>query len=126
MREAGVDSEIFYGNCTPDMADQGHPLVDLGRPAKDRWLLYQSSIGSPVYDILAARSEPKLVNYHNITPARLLERVGAGGGLRGDASAGPSSSALAAESRLAVADSAFNETRAGRGRLQAHRRVSRC
>ncbi len=72
LRAAGIDSEIYYGNCTPDVADRGQPVVDLGRTGRDRWLLYQSSIGSPVYDILATRPEPKLVNYHNITPAELL------------------------------------------------------
>ena len=65
--------DIFYGNCTPDVADQGRPVVDLGRTDQGPLALYQSSIGSPVFDILATRAEPKLVNYHNITPARLLE-----------------------------------------------------
>ncbi len=48
-------------------------MSSLGRPTKDRWLLYQASIGSPVFDIFASRSEPKLLNYHNITPAPLLD-----------------------------------------------------
>lgn len=115
LREAGIDSAIYYGNCTADVASLGRPVTDLGRATKDRWLLYQSSIGSPVYDILAARPEPKLVNYHNITPARLLEdweptvayEVGLGR---------TQLVRLAPDSRLAVADSAFNEaelTRAG-------------
>ena len=109
LREAGVDSEIYYGNCTPDVADQGRPLADLGRPAKDRWLLYQSSIGSPVYDVLAARTEPKLVNYHNITPARLLDAWEPD--VAYEVALGRTQlERLAPESRLAVADSAFNET----------------
>ncbi|HLG67159.1 MAG TPA: glycosyltransferase [Acidimicrobiales bacterium] len=108
LREAGIDSDIFYGNCTPDVASLGRPVTELGRPAKGRWLLYQASIGSPVYDVLAARPEPKLVNYHNITPASLLEvwepSVGYEVGL-GRAQL----ARLAPESRLAVADSSFNE-----------------
>jgi glycosyltransferase involved in cell wall biosynthesis len=109
LRQAGIDSDIFYGNCTPDVADLGYPVVELGRATKDRWLLYQSSIGSPVFDILAARDEPKLVNYHNITPARLLEawephvgyevRLGRAQMQR-----------LAEPSHLAVADSAYNQS----------------
>ena len=72
LRAAGIDSDIYYGSFTPDVEHEGRPVIELGRAGRDRWLLYQASIGSPVYDILSARSEPKLVNYHNITPASLL------------------------------------------------------
>ncbi|HMD46639.1 MAG TPA: glycosyltransferase [Acidimicrobiales bacterium] len=109
LRQAGYDSEIYYGNCSADVAGLGRPLVELGRTGKDRWLLYQSSIGSPVFDVLAARSEPKLVNYHNITPAPLLEdwEPAVGYEVRlGRTQMGR----LATSSRLAVADSAFNES----------------
>ena len=68
LRAVGIDSDIFYGNATPDVAELGRPVVELGRATRDRWLLYQSSIGSPVFDILAARTEPKLVNYHTSPP----------------------------------------------------------
>ena len=108
LREAGFDSEIYYGTCTPDVTELAHPVIELGRATRGRWLLYQSSIGSPVYDIVAARSEPKLVNYHNITPAALLERWEPAVGYEvrlGRAQL----ERLAPESRLAVADSAFNE-----------------
>ena len=72
LRAAGIDSDIYYGSHTPDVEHEGRPVIELGRAGRDRWLLYQASIGSPVLDILAARSEPKLVYYHNITPAELL------------------------------------------------------
>ncbi len=109
LRAAGIDSDIYYGSVTPDVADRGRPVVALGRATKDRWLLYQSSIGSPVFDILAARSEPKLVNYHNITPARLLEDWEPNVGF--EVRLGRTQLArLAPESHLAVADSSFNET----------------
>ena len=95
-----------------------------GRASQDRWLLYQSSIGSPVYDILAARTEPKLVNYHNITPAPLLEPWEPNVGY--EVRLGRTQlDRLAPESRLAVADSAFNETELVRGRLRRHRRRAR-
>jgi glycosyltransferase involved in cell wall biosynthesis len=107
LREAGIDSTIYHGNCTPDM--ESVPLVELGRFTKDRWLLYQSSIGSPVYDILATRDEPKLVNYHNITPMELLAPWEPSVGY--EVSLGRTQMArLAPESRLAVADSAYNES----------------
>ena len=73
LRGAGIMSDIFYGDCSPELVKRARPVGALGRPAKDRWLLYQSSIGSPIFDAFATRPEPKLVNYHNITPADLLQ-----------------------------------------------------
>jgi L-malate glycosyltransferase len=108
LREAGIASEIYYGTCTPDVAELAHPVAELGRAGKDRWLLYQASIGSPVYDILATRSEPKLVNYHNITPAELMREWEPHIGY--EVELGRTQLArLAPESRFAIADSAYNE-----------------
>jgi glycosyltransferase involved in cell wall biosynthesis len=109
LRAVGIDSDIFYGSFTSDVEHEGRSVIELGRAGRDRWLLYQSSIGSPVYDTFAARDEPKLVNYHNITPASLLRdwepnvayEVALGRTQLGR---------LAAQSRFAVADSAFNES----------------
>ena len=109
LRAAGIDSDIFYGSHTPDVAHEGRPVTELGRAGRDRWLLYQASIGSPVYDILAARSEPKLVNYHNITPAELLRDWEPA--VAYEVALGRTQLArLAPQSRFAVADSAFNES----------------
>jgi L-malate glycosyltransferase len=109
LRAVGIESDIYYGSFTPDVENQGRPVTELGRSGKDRWLLYQSSIGSPVYDILAARPEPKLVNYHNITPASLLRDWEPH--VAYEAALGRTQLArLAAQSRFAVADSAFNES----------------
>ncbi len=109
LRAAGIDSDIYYGSHTPDVAHEGRPVIELGRAGRDRWLLYQASIGSPVYDILAARSEPKLVNYHNITPAALLRDWEPN--VAYEVSLGRTQLArLAPQSRFAVADSAFNES----------------
>ncbi len=109
LRAAGIDSDIYYGSFTPDVEHEGRPVTELGRSGRDRWLLYQASIGSPVYDIFAARSEPKLVNYHNITPASLLRDWEPA--VAYEASLGRTQLArLADQSRFAVADSAFNES----------------
>jgi glycosyltransferase involved in cell wall biosynthesis len=109
LRAAGIDSDIFYGNSTQDVQAEGKPVIELGRATRDRWLLYQSSIGSPVFDILAARNEPKLVNYHNITPADLLRDWEPA--VAYEAALGRTQLArLAPQSRFAVADSAFNES----------------
>jgi L-malate glycosyltransferase len=109
LRAAGIDSDIYYGSFTPDVQHEGRPITELGRSGRGRWLLYQSSIGSPVYDMLAARHEPKLVNYHNITPAHLLRDWEPD--VAYEVALGRSQLArLAPQSRFAVADSAFNET----------------
>jgi glycosyltransferase involved in cell wall biosynthesis len=108
LREVGMTSEIFYGECTEDVADRARPMSSLGRVTKGRWLLYQASIGSPVFDIFASRSEPKLLNYHNITPATLLD--GWEPAVGHEVSLGRSQvTRVASECRLAIADSAFNE-----------------
>ena len=108
LRQVGIESDIFYGECTRDLADRARPMSSLGRPTKGRWLLYQASIGSPVFDIFASRSEPKLLNYHNITPAALLD--GWEPAVGHEVSLGRSQvTRVASECRLAIADSAFNE-----------------
>ncbi|HLX87637.1 MAG TPA: hypothetical protein VKR22_04120, partial [Acidimicrobiales bacterium] len=108
LRRAGLESDIFYGECSEEVAGLGKPVTELGRTERGRYLLYQSSIGSPVFDVLMARSEPKLVNYHNITPVELIEpwEPAVGYELRlGRAQL----ERLAGASQLAVADSSFNE-----------------
>ena len=107
LRAVGIDSEIYYGTFTPDVQHEGRSVTELGRGGRERWLLYQASIGSPVYDILSARPEPKLVNYHNITPAALLRDWEPD--VAYEAALGRTQLArLAGQSRFAVADSAFN------------------
>ncbi len=108
LRQVGIESDIFYGACTRDLAERARPMSNLGRATKGRWLLYQASIGSPVFDIFASRSEPKLLNYHNITPAALLDAWEPAVGH--EVSLGRSQvTRVASECRLAIADSAFNE-----------------
>ncbi len=118
LRSRGVDSDIYYGNATPDRLDEGYH-VDLlkERPSTGRILLYQLSIGSPVADVFRERPERKFVNYHNITPASLIESWLPSVGeevRRGRAQMDQ----LAPVTEYAVADSVFNEkelVRAGYG-----------
>ncbi len=108
LRAAGIESEIFYGTCTPDMAEVAHPIGHLGRHGRSRALLYQASIGSPVFDTLMTREEPKVVNYHNITPTDLLaswEPAVAYETSLGRAQLGR----LAPRTVLGIADSHYNE-----------------
>jgi L-malate glycosyltransferase len=74
LRGLGLTSDIWATSAW--RARRGHvrdwreyrgPVA--GEPT---WLLYQLSTGSPMADVLAQRGEPKLVNYHNITPAPMM------------------------------------------------------
>lgn len=75
LGEMGFASELFADEVKPAMEGLAQPYARYRRrPYRpDTWLLYQSSIASPIAGFLAEREEPKLLNYHNITPARLLE-----------------------------------------------------
>jgi len=74
LRDRGYASDIFYGNASPDRFDEGYPITRIGDPSSaGRVLLYQLSIGSGAADIFRDRPERKFVNYHNITPANLVE-----------------------------------------------------
>lgn len=110
LRGAGIESEIYYGTCTPDMATLAHPISALSHRGgrRERFLLYQASIGSPVFDTLVACEEPILVNYHNITPSRLLAAWEPA--VAYETSLGRAQlERLAPRSLLAIADSHFNE-----------------
>lgn len=75
LREMGFRSELFAGEARAELARRARPYRRFGwrRDHRRSWLLYQSSIGSPVADYLIGRPEPKVVNFHNVTPASLLE-----------------------------------------------------
>ena len=109
LRSRGYQSDIFYGNASPDRLDQGFPVSRIGDPSSTgRVLLYQLSIGSGVADIFRERPERKFVNYHNITPAGLLEAwlPAVGEEVRwGRAQLRD----LALVTEFAIADSGFNE-----------------
>jgi glycosyltransferase involved in cell wall biosynthesis len=71
LRAAGYASELFVENVDPPLAGEARHVDELdavvvpGRTA----LLYQLAVGSAVAERLLQRSEPLLVNYHNLTPA---------------------------------------------------------
>lgn len=75
LRELGFDSEIYARIVGPGCEGRVLPLAQLRSVEPERhWLLYQSSIGSPTADAFAAHPGRKLLDYHNITPASLVER----------------------------------------------------
>jgi glycosyltransferase involved in cell wall biosynthesis len=76
LREMGFGSEIFVAEASSELAERVHPFRDYpgrGNETSRTWLLYQCSVGNLMADFLAERQEPKLLNYHNLTPAALLE-----------------------------------------------------
>ncbi len=109
LRSRGYRSDIYYGNASPDRLDDGLPITRIGEPSSTgRVLLYQMSIGSGVADIFRDRPERKFVNYHNITPADLIESwvPAVGEEVRwGRAQLRD----LAQVTEFAIADSVFNE-----------------
>lgn len=73
LREMGFASDIYYANASTDVLGEGRHIEKLGdADPSGRWLLYQLSIGSPAAIAFAKRPEPKLVDYHNITPVELI------------------------------------------------------
>ena len=107
LRGMGFDSEIYVGDARPEVAHLSKPYLDLG-VVPDTWLLYQSSTGSKIAEWLLERPEPKLVNYHNITPAEAFAPWEPHVGV--ELSAGRRQLAdLAPVTELAVADSSYNE-----------------
>jgi hypothetical protein len=62
LRERGFESDIFYGNATPDRLGHGHPISKLGdRSSSGRVLLFPRSIGSGVGAIFRERPARQFV-----------------------------------------------------------------
>lgn len=75
IRGLGIESEIFALVVGPGLDGRVRPLAELPRLADgSQWVLYQCSIGSPAAEAFAQHPAPKLLDYHNITPAELVER----------------------------------------------------
>jgi glycosyltransferase involved in cell wall biosynthesis len=105
----GLDSEIYVA----ETAKGGRDALSLGRfergaPNGETALLYHLSTGSAVADVLLRRPEPKIVNYHNITPARFFE--GWEPPVAAELSMGRRQlEALGVRTELGIAVSAYNE-----------------
>ena len=74
LEARGIESSIYYSTCTPDVADLGSKVIELSACREPRTILYHASIGSPVFDLVTRLPDPIAIDFHNITPARLLER----------------------------------------------------
>jgi glycosyltransferase involved in cell wall biosynthesis len=75
LREMGYDSEIYASIIGPGAEGRVRPIAALPSDGgEEHWLLYQCSIGSPVAERVIAHRGPTMLDYHNITPAGLVER----------------------------------------------------
>ena len=73
IRNLGFESDVWCKGAFPEtrqLARFTDDLPDRERPGT--WWIYHLSSGSPVAELIASRPEPKIVDYHNITPARLF------------------------------------------------------
>jgi len=75
LQGAGYRSEIYSYESRDEYRRLGRHFTSFkgGVRGEPTWLLYHSSVGSTVADFVAARDEPLIVDYHNITPAPFFE-----------------------------------------------------
>lgn len=81
LRDSGHRSEIYAAEVRGDAVNDGPRPLDEYRGGADI-LVYQMAIGSVTADFVLERSEPLVVNYHNMTPLRYFmgwEQVAAHG-----------------------------------------------
>ncbi|HEY5245940.1 MAG TPA: glycosyltransferase family 4 protein [Acidimicrobiales bacterium] len=109
LRAAGWRSEIFAEATHDELLAESLPLDEYPRRARPGdVLVYQLSTSSAVADFLLTRSEPLVLDYHNITRPELSERWDPEPARR-SAEALRQLAALAPRSVLGLADSHYNE-----------------
>jgi glycosyltransferase involved in cell wall biosynthesis len=109
LRDTGYRSEIYAQEAKEEFRSKARPFRSFkgGRRGEETWLLFHSSVGTPVADYIAARPEPLIVDYHNITPSSFFARYEPH--LSGMMTLGRRQlQKLAGRARLGIADSAFN------------------
>ena len=112
LAEGGMDPRLWAATVHPQLARVGRPYrrfpATPDRRAGRRVLLYQAaSVSGGIVDFLMKRPEPKVINYHNLTPARFYEpyEPATAAGL---VEASRELRKLAEQVRVAIADSEFN------------------
>jgi glycosyltransferase involved in cell wall biosynthesis len=75
LRDAGYQSDIYTLETKPEYRRLTRSFSSFGGSTRDgEWILYHSAVGSAVADYVAAREEPLIVDYHNITPSSFFAR----------------------------------------------------
>lgn len=68
LRDLGVETAIYAGDVHPALRGRVRPHTDLPSGGRAGVALYHASIGSAVAAFVRRRSEPVVVDYHNVTP----------------------------------------------------------
>jgi glycosyltransferase involved in cell wall biosynthesis len=118
LRDAGIESRMYVGEARGVAPGEVEDYRTFTGGSGPTWLLYQLSTGSVMADFVLGRPEPRIVDYHNVTPSAFFaawEPV-----VAVELAAGRNQmEALAAGTALGLADSAFNRAElddAGYGR----------
>jgi glycosyltransferase involved in cell wall biosynthesis len=73
LQEMGFESDIWCKGSFPETRAISRCTDDLSPQMRNgAWWLYHLSSGSPVAEQIAQRPEPKLLDYHNVTPGNLF------------------------------------------------------
>jgi hypothetical protein len=108
LREAGWRSEIFAEATHDELAGQSHRIEEYPSQARPGdVLVYQFSTSSVVAEVLASRSEPLILNYHNVTAPDLYGSWDPPAAARSE-EARRQLAVLAPKAALGMAVSAFN------------------
>ena len=108
LRELGFASEIFAQYIHPALERHIRPVSTFRLQPNEKWLIYHHSIGSPVADRLIESSLNLILIYHNVTPPEFFATINPA--LSREMIEGRAQLlALSRHTRLALADSTFNE-----------------
>jgi glycosyltransferase involved in cell wall biosynthesis len=109
-RASGFSSEIFVDITSDDTSIETRSILDYPDISqRDDVLVYQFATASYMAEWLSARAETLVINYHNITPPRLIAPWDTHLAL-GQRVAEEELQMLVARTALAVADSVYNES----------------
>ncbi|MDQ1439342.1 MAG: hypothetical protein QOK43_2971 [Acidimicrobiaceae bacterium] len=110
LHDMGIESDLYVGETREAARGETRPYLSYAgaRSGPRTWLLYQLSTGSKMAEYLLARPEPKLVDYHNITPPSFFFPWEAHVGVELDHGR-QQIPLLSGCTDLAFADSAYNE-----------------
>jgi glycosyltransferase involved in cell wall biosynthesis len=110
LRDMGIESDLYVRESRQAAKGEVRDYQSYAgaKPGQRTWLLYHLSTGSRVAEYLLERPEPKVVDYHNITPPEFFYpwEVHVGVELAHGRNQIP---LLADVTELAINDSSFNE-----------------